>query len=379
MRFLHFSDSHLGLMSYGIPDRLRDMAAILDEIASIAEQHSVDLVVNAGDTFDQPKPDPYSIGAYRRFVDRLEKARIPYVEVVGNHNRHDIIDKLGEGVWPTAIHDHVFCAGGEEWIAQSICGKTLVAANWMPREKLLPFLEKMKAEKPDILVLHQRCGGFMPVIAGNSEVSFDELAGAARYIAIGDIHVWGIHRPTPETAIVSTGSTEMIKIDEDPSKSVAIVHMDNPSMPCPTTVERILLHPRRQLILHVRSDIELSQARARIALDLNAGIVPMVSVIYVGEMQRGVETLKDELRGKVLWRDVPDAEVDSSASYEAAKASANTDMPAIIEEMINDDPALAAAAVSLWGSPENSGLILEGLKQTIRARYAALAPSTPNT
>lgn len=378
MKLLQFSDSHLGLIPYGIPERMLDMGRILDEVVNLARHHSVDLVVNAGDMFDQSKPDPFSVQTYRRFVDQLEKAGIPYLEVVGNHNRHDIVDKIGEGFWPSAIHDHVFCPGSEGWLVQSIRGQTVAAANWMPRERLLPFLEKMRENPPDVLVLHQRCGGFLPRIAGNAEVTFEELKGVARCVMIGDVHVWGVHGKSPETVIISTGPTEMTKVDEDPSTSVALVRLyakdETPPDNDFVLVERILLHPRPQIIRNVRSEIELVQLEALVKLALDRGEKPMVTAIYTSNVQQGLEMLRERLKGKVLWRDVPEAEVDSSASYEAAKLSANTDMPGILGEIINDDAPLLQAAVSLWGSPEASGLIFSSLKDSIRSRHQLASP-----
>lgn len=370
MRLLAFSDSHLGLMAYGISERLKDMAAILDEVAQLAIDRRVDLVINGGDTFDSGKPDPYSVRKYREFVDKLENVGIPYLEVVGNHNRSQIMDKLGEGVWPTALHTWPICADREGWIRQVIGFHSVVAANWMPREQLLPFLALMRESPPEILVLHQSCAGFLPRIA-HAEVSFEELAGCARYVAIGDTHVWGVH-VIGDTTIVSTGPTEMVKIDEEPVTSVALVTIEND-----VEVERIRLHPRRQLILEVRSELELIAARAAILHDVDHGIIPMVSIVYASVMERGVEALREEMKGRVLWRSVPDGEVDASASFQAAKASANTEMPAILDEMINDDPQVLAASKSLWDSPDHHQVILEALLTSIRERLAPTSTYSP--
>ena len=75
-KIAHFSDSHLGFAAYGMPDRLLDFAAALDRVARVAIEQKVDLVVDTGDTFHSPEPDPMSVAHHRHFVEKLVAAAI---------------------------------------------------------------------------------------------------------------------------------------------------------------------------------------------------------------------------------------------------------------------------------------------------------------
>ena len=55
MRILHTSDWHVG-KKLGRYDRMDEYAAVLAEVADIADRESVDLVVVSGDVFDRPAP-----------------------------------------------------------------------------------------------------------------------------------------------------------------------------------------------------------------------------------------------------------------------------------------------------------------------------------
>ena len=53
MRILHTADWHVG-RRLGRHDRAAETAAALEEVARIANEHEVDLVLVAGDVFDRP-------------------------------------------------------------------------------------------------------------------------------------------------------------------------------------------------------------------------------------------------------------------------------------------------------------------------------------
>lgn len=84
MKVLHTSDWHVGRMLKG-RDRSGEHAAVLDEIAVIAREASVDLVIIAGDLFESaaPAPDAERI-VYRALLALADVA--PVVVVSGNHD-----------------------------------------------------------------------------------------------------------------------------------------------------------------------------------------------------------------------------------------------------------------------------------------------------
>jgi exonuclease SbcD len=91
MRLLHTSDWHVGKAIRG-RSRAAEHAAVLAEIAGIAERESVDLVIVAGDLFDTATPTAEAERiVYRALLDLATGGR-PVVVVAGNH---DSAQRLG--------------------------------------------------------------------------------------------------------------------------------------------------------------------------------------------------------------------------------------------------------------------------------------------
>lgn len=100
LRILHLADSHIGAQ---LPARPRDAAAWRrgsDFIASYrralarAREFEVDLVLHAGDLFDEPSPSDAAIAAAATPLLELAASGVPVVIVPGNHERSAIPGSL---------------------------------------------------------------------------------------------------------------------------------------------------------------------------------------------------------------------------------------------------------------------------------------------
>ena len=86
MRILHTSDLHVG-RTLGNLSLLEDQAAVLDQIADIASQEKVDVVVIAGDIYDRAVPSAEAVALVDRFLVRLvvhDKRKV--LAIAGNHD-----------------------------------------------------------------------------------------------------------------------------------------------------------------------------------------------------------------------------------------------------------------------------------------------------
>jgi len=83
-KILAFADLHLGSGQAYSDDRLADQEAVLNQIADLAHDESVDLICLAGDVFHRPRPTPAALMVFSRFLKRLENPEIPCVAVLGN-------------------------------------------------------------------------------------------------------------------------------------------------------------------------------------------------------------------------------------------------------------------------------------------------------
>jgi DNA repair protein SbcD/Mre11 len=92
MKILHTADWHVG-RRLGRHDRAAEMAAALDEVAGIADDHRVDLVLVSGDVFDRPIPPVDALALGLRGLLGLAERR-PVVVVAGNHDSPELFDAI---------------------------------------------------------------------------------------------------------------------------------------------------------------------------------------------------------------------------------------------------------------------------------------------
>lgn len=94
MRVLHTSDWHIG-KRIGRYDRSDEYVEVIAEVASVAREHDVDLVLHSGDLFDRPQPSVASLQiAFRGLVDLSDHGKRPVVVIAGNHDSPSLFEAL---------------------------------------------------------------------------------------------------------------------------------------------------------------------------------------------------------------------------------------------------------------------------------------------
>ncbi len=98
-KILHFADAHIDIANYGrrdpetgLPLRVLDFLASLDEIINCAIKEEVDCVLFAGDAYKDRNPAPTFQREWGVRIMRLSQAGIPTILLVGNH---DISPSIG--------------------------------------------------------------------------------------------------------------------------------------------------------------------------------------------------------------------------------------------------------------------------------------------
>jgi exonuclease SbcD len=102
MRILHTADWHVG-RRLGRHDRMQEHADALEEVARIADEEAVDLVVVSGDVFDRPAPPVDALALGLRALQRLGAGR-PVVVVAGNHDAPELFDALAPLLRERNVH-----------------------------------------------------------------------------------------------------------------------------------------------------------------------------------------------------------------------------------------------------------------------------------
>ena len=92
MKILHTADWHLGKRLDRF-SRLEEQTLVMNEIAALADEHGVDLVLIAGDLFDSFNPGVEATELFYKTLKRLAKdGNRPVIAISGNHDSPNLID-----------------------------------------------------------------------------------------------------------------------------------------------------------------------------------------------------------------------------------------------------------------------------------------------
>jgi len=92
MKILHTADWHLGKKLDRF-SRLEEQVLVLNEIVEIADEQNVDLILIAGDLFDNFNPSVEATELFYKTLKRLsQNGRRPVVAISGNHDSPNLID-----------------------------------------------------------------------------------------------------------------------------------------------------------------------------------------------------------------------------------------------------------------------------------------------
>ncbi|MDW8122730.1 MAG: exonuclease SbcCD subunit D [Armatimonadota bacterium] len=93
LRFIHFSDLHLGVETHGkrdpetgVSSQIQDFLNCLDHLVKTAITEQVDMVLFAGDAFHSLRPTPLCVREFLKWLLTLADNQIPVVLIAGNHD-----------------------------------------------------------------------------------------------------------------------------------------------------------------------------------------------------------------------------------------------------------------------------------------------------
>ena len=247
MKILHTADWHAGRVLKG-QDRTPEIRDALQEVAEVAKQHEVDLILVAGDVYDKKNPSAEAEAAVYEFFLSVGEAGIPSVVIAGNHDRPSRLDAVSGLLGKTQA-----CVVGEAKVAGEGGLFELNVNGELARVAALPFVSERRIVRyadllghdpgqwteryrrgmkllidnltadftPDavnLLLLHTTMEG---ATLTNSEYSFhcgdsytlshDLLPERANYVALGHIHKPQPIQNFPEQAGRYAGS--LIQLD----------------------------------------------------------------------------------------------------------------------------------------------------------------------
>jgi predicted GIY-YIG superfamily endonuclease len=257
LRILHLADSHIGAQ---LPARPRDASAWRrgdDFIASYrrvlarARELDVDLLLHAGDLFDEPAPSHAAIAAAATPLLELAAAGFPVVIVPGNHERSAIPGSL------LFQHPnlHVLAAPGSVRLALRGLRVTIAGAPCVRHRSAVRFSASIDASNweaargdVNVLLAHQTfesavCGAAnFRFRSGEDVVERSAVPAGFHYVAAGHVHR---HQTLASLAapIVYSGSVDRISFaEEHEAKGCVLIEESGGAL-----THRFLEHPVRPM------------------------------------------------------------------------------------------------------------------------------------
>lgn len=187
--FSHISDTHLGLMQYGLEERENDIYNAFNESVDTSIKDHVDFVIFAGDIFHVPNPSGTAIMQMANALKRLKQNHIESFFVLGEHD----ISRIRSTPIPYVYHNLEF----SRYVGQGkplVYKDVLIAGFDKIRKSEMPqyhsrFEEVDRAAKEHtghrILVMHQ---GLAEINKFAGELSSTDLPKNFTYYAMGHLH-----------------------------------------------------------------------------------------------------------------------------------------------------------------------------------------------
>ena len=189
MKFSHISDTHLGLIQYGLEEREQDIYDSFNQAINISIQDKVDFVIFAGDIFHTPNPSGTAILQMANALKRLKENEIESFFILGEHD----ISRVRSTPIPYVYHNLEFSkyvGRGEPVYYKDvmIVGFDKIRKNEMTGleekfSRVESLADKHKGHK--ILILHQ---GITEVNKFAGEVNSTDLPKNFTYYAMGHLH-----------------------------------------------------------------------------------------------------------------------------------------------------------------------------------------------
>ena len=103
VKILHTADWHAGRSLHGV-DRTPEVRAALQELSELAMVRVVDLILVAGDLFDNKNPSADAAAAVYEFFVSTGQRGIPSVVIAGNHDSPGRLDAVRSMLELAQVH-----------------------------------------------------------------------------------------------------------------------------------------------------------------------------------------------------------------------------------------------------------------------------------
>ncbi|MBI2846284.1 MAG: exonuclease SbcCD subunit D [Chloroflexi bacterium] len=279
VRFIHFSDLHIGVENYGPVNpesgfsfRLEDFLGVFDELVDFALGNDVELVLFCGDAYKGREPSPTHQREFAKRVARLAHNGVKVFLLAGNHDipnarnyasAIEIFQTLSTPNVIIADRPEIYRIKTKEAVLQVAALPWLKRSGLLSREEykgvtfeemnraleetlansLITHIEKLDRGLPSLLAAHvtvstAKLGSERSMMVGQDPVLLlsNLMNPAFDYVALGHIHKAQVLCQKPP--VVYPGSLERVDFSEEADdKGFFVVDMDPRGSPGERVIE----------------------------------------------------------------------------------------------------------------------------------------------
>lgn len=326
VKFLHFSDTHLGNREYGEAFREDDFYEAFQEAIDIGLSEHIDFFLHSGDLFDAWNPGNHPLLKFKEFARQMAEHDKKMYLIMGDHDRpkrkddpaSKIFDFLGVKLLDdgseNAQRKHELRFDDEELLLYGISNMKGLRKDSLVQE-YRKAEEAAKGYRSSILLSHQAIFPYLHPEA--CEAKYEDLPKTFSYLAFGHIHDH-LLKSKDYPVFSYAGSTDMTSASEiglflKEGKGVNLVEINNGEV----KVERIRLESTRfQIEVSARYDNyldEIEQMRKKYSGKFG-GKKPVILLTINGDSDR------DQVKRKL--KDMSDDFTFKRVQFNAEKQSA---------------------------------------------------------
>lgn len=289
MKLLHLGDLHIG-KSVNDYSMIADQKYILDQILTMAQEHSVDGVLIAGDVYDKSVPSEEAVRIFDYFLCQLAEQKIPAFIISGNHDSDERLH-FGSALFETNgiyIASKYEGAMGKQTLTDEYGKVNIYLLPFVKASQVRHFWQEEKIESYDqavrlvventdinkeernILVAHQFVAGkgAEPEFGGSENAAVQnvgtvEMVGTDCFMDFDYVALGHIHSPqrVGRDTIRYSGSPLKYSLSEiDNQKSVPMITLGQKG---DVDIELIPLHPLHDM-RHLQGRMEQILSRENI-------------------------------------------------------------------------------------------------------------------
>jgi len=298
MRFIHFTDTHLGKSEEKLEQREEDFHNVFKEVIDRCVSEKVDFVVHSGDIFDRARPPTKTLVFLVKQLMRLKELNIPFYIVPGSHDIGidgtfiSVLDELGlltnlASPRYRKMDGKKILLSGEKFKDVFICG---VEGRRDQISEVYSNLEITERGKYNIFVFHHITSEIADKF---SDIPSSLLPKGFDYYAAGHWH--GLAKMQHEDGVlVYAGSTEYNELNEmisDKHKYYILAEIKDGK----TVLTEVPLHTRPIVFCEVNCDGLDSRSIADKAIEnipkKNDNAILIIK--FVGKLKRGIKSEVD--------------------------------------------------------------------------------------